>query len=130
MRTLLFMFIFCAWLPGVAFAQTTIHKCKNADGGVVYSQLPCKDEAPVETERPEPDKAVEILVPVSEQPESLPLEEVAEDVATSESSATCKKRYRDQIDAIDAEIQREYSKEKDGDYKQRLLSLTRKLREC
>lgn len=126
---ILYILIFLAicLVPGVVPAQTPIHKCTNADGVVVYSQLPCKDEGPAEPEIP-----ADIEIPAElELPASL-------DAADSrkverESSAdrqACKKRYRDEIDAIDAEIQREYSKEKDSDYKQRLLALTRKLRDC
>ena len=114
----------------VADAQTEIHKCTDADGGIVYSQLPC---APKE---PEPD--------VEEQPaenpesraddydyEELVAQQVEAGPARSEEEiAACKKRYRDQIDLIDAEIMREYSEEKADDYKQRLLQLTRQLRQC
>ena len=113
-----------------ASAQTEIHKCTDADGGIVYSQLPC---APEETEP-------EVEEPVEESSESgtddydyeeLFAQQVEAGPAKSEEEiAACKKHYRDQIDLIDAEILREYSEDKADDYKQRLLQLTRQLRQC
>ncbi len=44
--------------------------------------------------------------------------------------AQCKKRYRDQIDAIDAEMRRGYSSEQGEAYREQLRGLTRKLRAC
>ena len=49
---------------------------------------------------------------------------------SSEQTAACKKRYRDAIDEIDAEILRDYRPEQADRYKQRLLALTRQLRRC
>ena len=111
---------FC--LLNLASAQTQIHKCADADGGVAYSQLPCAPQKPVESEKPEPDAEAENATPVSE----IPQEEPELDV----NKSACKNRYRDAIDAIDAEIGREYSPDKAEQYKQRLLLLTRKLRQC
>ena len=42
----------------------------------------------------------------------------------------CKKRYRDQIDAIDAEMRTAFSPEQGDVYKERLLALTRQIRAC
>ena len=111
---------FC--LLNTASAQTQIHKCTDADGGVVYSQLPCVPQKPVEPDKPEPDAEAESATPVSEIPQEEP--ELKAD------RSACKKRYRGEIDAIDAEIGREYSPDKAEQYKQRLLLLTRKLRQC
>ena len=118
-------------LPGVAVAQTPIHRCKDADGGVVYSQLPCKDEAPAEQDaaqdaEDEPESPEPLMVPVVVAPPDA----VQDEAEPDESTAACQKRYRDAIDEIDAEIRREYAPEKDAEYKQRLLALTRKLRAC
>ena len=49
---------------------------------------------------------------------------------SSEQTAACKKRYRDAIDEIDAEILRDYRPDQAESYKQRLLVLTRQLRKC
>lgn len=129
MRPLFLMPVLLAFcVPHAAYAQAQIHKCTDADGGVVYSQLPCKDAEPADnnaTEEPEPVE--------SSEPESVVVatdQETTRSDESDESRAACKKRHRDAIDAIDAEIRREYSPEKDGEYKQRLLDLTRKLRAC
>ena len=117
-------------LLNIANAQTQIHKCTGADGGVEYSQLPCTPEKPADLQETEPDAGAESASPVSEEKE-LPADEFAKDEPELESdSSACQKRYRDEIDAIDAEISREYSPDKAEDYKQRLLLLTRKLRQC
>ena len=113
-----------------ANAQTEIHKCTDADGGIVYSQLPCVPDKPDDIEAEQAEEA----------PENLPTEDAAQELLvqqaeespprTAEAVAACKKQFRDQIDVIDAEIQREYSQDKADDYKQRLLELTRQLRQC
>ena len=117
-------------LLDTATAQTEIHKCTDTDGGIVYSQLPCAPQKSVEPEKTEPDVKAETAQPVSAKRE-LPVTEIPQEKPESEANrAACKKRYRDAIDAIDAEIRREYSLEKGEQYKQRLLVLTRKLRQC
>lgn len=127
---LLILLIICLWIPGLVHAQTPIHKCKSADGGVTYSQLPCKDEVPTKVEESEEPEATEEAPPTMSLTEMPALDNAEEDAATSEDRAACKKRFRDEIDAIDAEIRREYSPEKDSEYKKRLLALTRELRAC
>ena len=112
-----------------AFAQTPIHQCKDANGDIIYSQLPCKDEAPAEPEAEAEEAPPEPPAPISEVVEYAP-PSAADSRRPGESAAACKKRYRDAIDAIDAEIRRDYSPDKDADYKQRLLALTRQLRAC
>lgn len=119
------------FFASVAFSQTPIHQCKDADGNVVYSQLPCKDEEPAsEKEAPEEVEAPVIpgatLIPAKGASRS----DAPSEPASDEETAACKKRYRDAIDAIDAEIRLEYTPEKDAEYKQRLLALTRQLRAC
>ena len=42
----------------------------------------------------------------------------------------CKQAYRDQIDAIDAEMRHGYSSEQGERYRERLRSLTERMREC
>jgi hypothetical protein len=111
-------------------AQTEIHKCTDADGGVVYSQLPCTPQKTVETQIAEAEEESEYPAPVPTI-EKLAVEETPEqEHGLAADRANCKKRYRDAIDAIDAEIGREYTPEKAEQYKQRLLLLTSKLRQC
>jgi len=105
--------VICCFLLGTASAQTEIHKCTDANGNILYSQLPCSPVEPAESDE-------ELSIAEAPREESQP----------DTSSSECKKRYRDAIDAIDAEIGREYSAEKAEQYKQRLLQLTRKLRQC
>ena len=117
-------------LPGTAAAQTEIHKCTDAEGSIVYSQLPCAPQKPVERDKSEPVEEAEIATPGPSKREPPVAENSQEQAEPDANRAACKKRYREAIDAIDAEIGREYSPEKGDQYKQRLLALTRKLRQC
>jgi hypothetical protein len=117
------------WFQPVV-AQTEIHKCTDADGGVVYSQLPCTPQKTVETQTTEPEEDSQYPAPVFINEESAAEEAAEQEPELAADRASCKKRYRDAIDAIDAEIGREYTPEKAEHYKQRLLRLTNKLRQC
>jgi hypothetical protein len=119
---------FC--LLNTASAQTQIYKCTDADGGVTYSQLPCAPQKPVESEKTEPDAKAESAAPASAIEELSITEIPPEEPELETNESACKKHYRDAIDAIDAEIGREYSPDIAEQYKQRLLILTRKLRQC
>lgn len=55
---------------------------------------------------------------------------VASTLRSAEMVAQCKKKYRDAIDAIDAEMRRGYSSEQGEAYRQRLRVLTEQLRAC
>lgn len=124
------LFLVACALPGPVLGQTPVHKCKDAQGNVVYSQLPCKDEIPAKSD--ESADAKEAEQPEPETPTAPPprTDGAQRESQSDENRAACRKRYRDAIDEIDAEIRREYTAEKDGEYKQRLLALTRNLREC
>lgn len=54
----------------------------------------------------------------------------ADDSRSGEVTQQCKKRYRDQIDAIDAEMRRGYSSAQGETYRERLRVLTQQLRSC
>jgi len=130
-QTLFLLILGAGCLPGAAIAQTPIHQCKDADGGIVYSQLPCKDEEPAKEEAPADDVDEPVVqAPLRILAELTPPDDAQDEPEPDESAAECKKRYRDAIDEIDAEIRRAYTPEKDADYKQRLLALTRQLRGC
>ena len=117
-------------LLDTAIAQTEIHKCTDDDGGIVYSQLPCTPQKAVEPEQTEPDQSVETAERVDSKRESHADEKPREEPESEANTEACKKRYRDAIDEIDAEIGRAYTPEKAEQYKQRLLALTQKLRNC
>ena len=124
----------CLVLATAAGAQTEIHKCTDADGGIVYSQLPCAPKQSDSQSDPEveeqPADSPESRADDYDYEELVAQQMEAGPAKSEEEVAACKKRYRDQIDLIDAEIQREYAEEKADDYKQRLLQLTRQLRQC
>lgn len=109
-------------------AQADIYKCTDDEGNVAYLQLPC----PVEVEKPaepvaqtddaeleqhiEPEYAEPTPPASSRQPGELP--------------EACKKRYRDQIDAVEAELFAANLAEQGEAYKERLLALAQQLRAC
>ena len=127
-RTTVFVASLC--LLDTSTAQTEIHKCTDADGNIVYSQLPCASKNSIEPEETEADEEAATDEQVSANRESPVTESPQEQPESEADRAACKKRNRDAIDAIDAEIRREYSPEKGEQYKQQLLALTRKLRQC
>jgi hypothetical protein len=118
------------FLLATANAQTEIHKCTDADGNVAYSQLPCVPQKITEPEKTESEANTELSTPVTAVQELHTSEMSQEEPEQEIDRSACKKRYRDAIDVIDAEIGREYSSDKAAQYKQRLLLLTRKLRQC
>ena len=131
MRVILVILILAGCcMQRIAFGQTEIHKCVDAEGGIVYSQLPCTDHKPADMETPKTSEVTESVLPEPAANDVLVSDDPQEDAGAEARKQACKKRHRDAIDAIDAEIRSNYSREKDADYKQRLLTLTRKLREC
>jgi hypothetical protein len=102
-------------------AQADIYKCTDEHGNVAYLQTPCPAEVVKETPSvQEVEKSEDTTEPPPEPPSSQP----------DESLEACKKRFRDQIDAIDAELGASISPEQADAYKERLLVLTRQLRAC
>jgi hypothetical protein len=124
------LLVACVFWFHPTVAQTEIHKCTDAEGGIVYSQLPCVPQKTVEKEATEPEEESGYPPPVSIMEEPAVKEAPQEEPALDADRSACKKHYRDAIDAIDAEIGREYTPEKAEQYKQRLLLLTRELRQC
>ena len=117
-------------------AHAEIYKCTDEDGNVSYQQTPCpvqKTEAAPATE----DEGSQPAEPVQDDyvPESTPEPRSTQSRASSsrqpgESLGDCKKRYRDQIDEIDAEMRTKFSAEEGAAYKENLLALTKQLRAC
>jgi len=125
-----------------------IHKCADEQGSVVYQQLPCPTETAKAADAndaaesadtttasdtandwpPEPEQREHVAEP--EQSSQIPAPQIPSTRKPGERLDECKKRYRDQIDEIDAEIRESYSAEQGDQYKERLLALTRQLRGC
>jgi hypothetical protein len=119
-------------------AQADIYKCTDEHGNVAYLQTPCPvekaevspaaddDELPVAEAEPD-EETVEPAPAVERQSSEV---QAATSRQPGERVADCKKRYRDQIDEIDAEMRTSFSPEQGDAYKERLLALTRQLRAC
>ena len=130
--TLLIMLI--SALASAAYAD--IYKCTDEHGNVAYLQTPCPVE---EAEKPAATHDEDAQVVEAEQddyvPESTPERRSTEASVppsrrAGETLQGCKKRYRDQIDEIDAEMRTAFSPEQGAAYKDRLLVLTKQLRAC
>lgn len=140
------LFIAALWslIAVSATAQTEIHRCTAADGSVIFSQMPCESDVASDPESEVGDEATEANEDSDQvNPDSAPrvsahddgmLNTTAEFTVTMpiapKPDETCQKKYRDAIDEIDAEMRREYTAEKSDEYKERLLTLTAKLRQC
>ena len=78
-------------------------------------------------ETQEPSKATPDVIENPTASRSVPR---ADDSRSGELTQQCKKRYRDQIDVIDAEMRRGYSSAQGEAYRERLRVLTQRLRSC
>ena len=104
-------------------ARAEIYKCTDAEDNLIYQQTPCPKPGPAKEKEPATqniDAREDVVGQVSEPAEAKSAEMVAQ----------CKKKYRDAIDAIDAEIGRGYSASQGEAYRQRLRVLTEQLRAC
>jgi len=120
------MLLAAALTPAV---YADIYKCTDEHGNVAYLQTPCPIEVAKEPEVTDEEEDVEDVT------EFLPEPQRAEPKPPSsrrpgEPLEVCKKRYRDQIDKIDAELRVSLSPAQAGEYKERLLELTKQLRAC
>lgn len=122
----------------VAFSTThaDIHKCTDEHGNVAYLQLPCPTEEPkaanntdkADVSAAEAAQREDVAEPTHES--QIPATQTPSSRRPGERLDACKKRYRDQIDEIDAEIRKSYTPAQGDLYKKRLLALTQKLRAC
>lgn len=121
-------------------AQADIYKCTGDDGNLVFQQTPCVEKVPAEDEAnasSADDRDVEeegptestyaTEVPASNDNDTSPL---PGDTSQPEVIQLCKKKYRDAIDKINAEMSQNFSSEQGEAYRQRLRVLTRQLRAC
>lgn len=117
-------------------AHADIYKCTDEHGNVAYLQTPCPAEIVEETAATHDADARVAEAEESEEmtdssPEPQPAEaEIPSSRRPDEPLEVCKKRYRDQIDEIDAEIRASFSPAQADAYKERLLVLTQQLRAC
>jgi len=117
-------------------AHAEIYKCTDEDGNVAYQQTPCPVEVVKETAATEEadDSVVEVEESEYVPESSFELQPAETNTPSSRRSdeplEVCKKRYRDQIDEIDAELGASLSAAQAAAYKERLLVLTKQLRAC
>ena len=125
--------LFIAALTPAAHAD--IYKCKDEHGNVAYLQTPCPAEktkdTPTANEDAQAVKAIqdEDLIESSPEPQS-PEVQTPSSRQPGESLDDCKKRFRNQIDEIDAKMRTGFSPEQGKAYKERLMALTKQLRAC
>ena len=128
------LILFIAALTPAAHAD--IYTCKDEHGNVAYLQTPC----PVEKGKASPaadNDEIRIAEPAqddnliesSPEPQS-PEVQTPSSRESGESLDECKRRFRDQIDKIDAKMQTGFSSEQGDAYKESLMALTRQLRAC
>jgi hypothetical protein len=121
-RHLLILAFCCLMVVCEPSAHADIYKCTDEDGNVAYLQLPCPATKAAATEvARDADSDTDIAAPQPPTPSSR---------LENESLENCKKRYRDQIDEIDAEMRADYSPEQSDSYMERLRPLTQQLRAC
>lgn len=97
---------------------TEIFRCEGPEGVTSYQQSPCPKSPP----------AAEI------EPETQPLPAAppanAEARPDPEMVAACKKRYRDEIDRIDAEMREGFAPDEREAYREKLRALSQQLNRC
>ena len=111
-------------LFGIA-SGAEIYKCTDADGNVAYLQLPCPEKKPADDPAPAPAATPEAEADESPQQQPSPSSRLPD-----ESFDECRLRFRDQIDAIDAELGPSLTATEAQDYRERLRALTLQLRAC
>ncbi len=111
----------CLWIAEVS---AEIYSCEGEDGVATYQDQPCPDPAPATADL-EPE-------PVAE-PADTPRAPEAPRTATPDDTelvAACKKRYRDEIDRLDAELASGAAADQLEDYRERARALSQQLSRC
>ena len=124
-------------------AQTEIHRCLQADGTTVFQQMPCPETARnSDSENQEggdqrdsaalvpADGYADFVNPFDAAEDDSVAADTASDKPVSQDRATCEKKSRDAIDAIDLEMRKGYTEEQGQGYLSELLVLTKQLRAC
>lgn len=105
-----------------ADVSAEIYVCEDDDGVTSYQDQPC----------PEPEPAAEVEDTAAGRNatrEKLPAPEAAEP-ADPELVAACKKRYRDEIDRLDAELASGVAPDKLEEYREQARALSQRLSRC
>jgi hypothetical protein len=119
---------FLAIVP-LTTSAAEIYTCTDENGNIAYQQLPCPAEKAEPVEPEAPAGLVDDVIDVIDEPdEALP--SAPSSRRPDEPLDDCKKRYRDQIDEIDAELSNALSTEQNEAYKKQLLALAQQLRAC
>ena len=105
-------------------ASAEIFRCVDPEGGIVFQQTPCPEPKPAEA-ADEPVGAAEREDPPESDTASDSLQR-----ADPEMVAACKKRYRDEIDRIDAEMRKGFAPAEREPYRERLRALSQQLSQC
>lgn len=128
MRSFIYGMVTTVLLLACVDAPADVFKCSDADGGIIYQQTPCPESEPEKEElkNESPQEASE--TENAADPDRSPPAVIA--AKSPEVVAQCKKKYRDAIDEIDAEMRHGYTSEQGEVYKQRLLVFTEQLRAC
>ena len=126
MRTFIYGMLTTLPLVFSPLTQADIHRCTDAEGSIVFQQKPCAEPKPAQQEKENQAPTAE----VEASTEEVVARTEPSEPKSSELVAQCKKKYRDAIDVIDAELRERYTPEQADDYKQRLRVLTEQLRAC
>jgi hypothetical protein len=122
----------CAVLFSPA-SQSEIYVCTDEYGNTAYQALPCPADDAHVMESGNTARGTSDDVPQDDIDEDATIEpppRLPTSRQPGESLEDCKKRYRDQIDLIDAEMRSGFSSEQGERYKESLLVLTFQLRAC
>ena len=132
LRMLMFVAAVALLAPGQrVLAQTEIHKCVGQDGGVIYQQLPCADEAAKKQSVPPPRTTAAQPAPESRDvPRQSPQRRPADQQRDTAAADACRQRYRDAIDRIDAEISNGIPADEVEEYRGRARALSQALSRC
>lgn len=127
-RTTIATVLLCLWSAGV-FAE--IYMCEGDDGVTTYQDQPCPVAEPAAVGLPE--EAIAEAEHTRTAPADPPETEGAFEEAAPldpELMAACKKRYRDEIDRVFAELQKGIPAGEQDAYRERARALSQQLSRC
>ena len=108
-------------------ASAEIFRCDDPEVGIIFQQTPCPEPVPEEPAgKPLPEPGPD---DIPRQPEPAMDPDEAK-LADPEMVAACKKRYRDEIDRIDAEMRKGFAPAEREPYRERLRALSQQLSQC